>query len=109
MALRLKKALKFTKEGGINLYEAVHLFFQKKGATLASSSSFFALITIVPFMLLMVRGIGYFLGNLDRTQKYLFVIGENCDFDSHNFRSFLQHILSLDGGKPFQMFLYKFN
>lgn len=43
------------------------------------------------------------------SMKYLFIIGENCDFDSHNFRAFLQHILSLEGGKPFQMFLYKFN
>jgi membrane protein len=59
----------------MNLYRAGVLFYHKKGTTLASSSSFYALITIVPFALLMVRGIGYFLGNLDKTQKYLFLIG----------------------------------
>lgn len=58
-----------------NLYSAGKLFFNKKGMTLASSSSFYALITVVPFVLLMIRGIGFFLGNLARTQKYLFVLG----------------------------------
>ncbi len=51
------------------------MFHEKKGTTLASSSTFYALITIVPFLLLTVRGIGYFLGNINRTQKYLFVLG----------------------------------
>lgn len=41
--------------------------------------------------------------------KYLFVVGEQCDFDSTGFRTFLSHIMALEGGKPFQMFLYKFN
>lgn len=43
------------------------------------------------------------------SMKYLFVIGEQSDFDSSSFRVFLQYIISMDGGKPFQMFLYKFN
>ncbi|MBP9680573.1 MAG: YihY/virulence factor BrkB family protein [Bacteriovorax sp.] len=66
----------FLKNIFLNLYRAAILFYQKKGTTLASSSSFYALITVVPFVLLMVRGVGYFLGNLNRTQKYLFIIGE---------------------------------
>lgn len=41
--------------------------------------------------------------------KYIFVIGNHSDFDSHDFRVFLQHILDLDGGRPFQLFLYKYN
>ncbi len=65
----------FTKDGFRNLYRGAILFYHKKGTTLASSASFYALITIVPFALLMVRCIGYFLGNLDKTQKYLFLIG----------------------------------
>lgn len=65
----------FIKDSLANLYRGALLFYNKKGTTLASSSSFYALITIVPFALLMVRGIGYFLGNLDRTQKYIFLIG----------------------------------
>ncbi len=51
------------------------VFHQRKGMTLASSSSFYALITIVPFMLLMIRGIGFFLGSVNRSQKYLFSVG----------------------------------
>jgi membrane protein len=66
---------KFFKESIINLYRGAILFYNKKGTTLASSTSFYALITVVPFALLMVRGIGYFLGNLDKTQKYIFLIG----------------------------------
>ena len=65
----------FFKEIIMNLYRGGVLFYKKKGTTLASSSSFYALITIVPFALLMVRGIGYFLGNLEKTQKYIFLLG----------------------------------
>ena len=67
--------MRFVTESSKNLYSAGHLFFEKHGLTLASSSSFFAIITSVPFFLLTIRGIGYFLGNLTRTQKYLFVLG----------------------------------
>ena len=67
--------LKFIKNSLMNLYRGTILFYNKKGTTLASSASFYALITVVPFALLMVRGIGYFLGNLDKTQKYIFLIG----------------------------------
>lgn len=63
------------KDGFKNLYKGARLFHEKKGATLASSSTFYALITAVPFLLLTVRGIGYFLGNINQTQKYLFVLG----------------------------------
>lgn len=63
------------KDGAKNLYKGALLFHEKKGTTLASSSTFYALITIIPFLLLTVRGIGYFLGNINRTQKYLFVLG----------------------------------
>lgn len=59
-----------------NLYRAAHLFHQKHGITLAASASFFAIITSVPFFLLTIRGIGYFLGSLTQTQKYLFMLGQ---------------------------------
>jgi membrane protein len=64
-----------SKDGAANLYKGALLFHEKKGTTLASSSTFYALITIVPVLLLLVRGIGYFLGNVNQTQKYLFVLG----------------------------------
>jgi hypothetical protein len=41
--------------------------------------------------------------------KYLFIIGEQKDFDSETFRKFLELIIKSEGGKPFQMFLYKYN
>lgn len=71
----MKDALKILKSRLLDYYRAGLLFHQKKGTTLASSSSFYALISIVPFCLLLVRGIGYFLGNLDKTQKYIFILG----------------------------------
>jgi len=41
--------------------------------------------------------------------KYLFIIGSQNDFDNEQFRAFLSTIMELEGKKPFQMFLYKFN
>ena len=63
-----------TKDGVKILYKGARLFHDKKGTTLASSSTFYALITVVPFILLLVRGIGFFLGNINQTQKYLFIL-----------------------------------
>ena len=40
--------------------------------------------------------------------KYLFVIGDNADFDNATFREFMQIVIDLPSGKPFQMFLHKF-
>lgn len=63
-----------SKDGARNLYKGALLFHDKKGTTLASSSTFYALITVVPFLLLIVRGIGYLIGNVNQTQKYLFIL-----------------------------------
>jgi membrane protein len=68
--------MEFIIDSSKNLYKAAQLFFRKHGLTLASSSSFYAIITSIPFFLLLIRGVGYFLGNLTRTQKYLFVLGQ---------------------------------
>ena len=43
------------------------------------------------------------------SMKYLFVVGQGTDFESELFQEFLGHIISMEGGKPFRMFLYKFN
>ena len=63
-----------TKDGAKNLYKGALIFHDKKGTTLASSATFYMIITIVPFFLLIVRGIGYFLGNVNQTQKSLFLL-----------------------------------
>ena len=43
------------------------------------------------------------------SMKYLFIIGDHADFDSEQFREFLETIVGMEGGSPFKMFLYKFN
>lgn len=43
------------------------------------------------------------------SMKYMFIIGFPSDFDSPNFRDFLSVIMNLQSGKPFQLFLYRFN
>jgi membrane protein len=68
--------MKFVIDSYKILHKAGILFFEKHGLTLASSSSFFAIITSVPFFLLIIRGIGYFLGSLSHIQKYLFILGQ---------------------------------
>lgn len=68
--------MRFLVDSSKNLYKAGHLFYRKHGITLAASASFFAIITSVPFFLLTIRGIGYFLGSLTQTQKYLFMLGQ---------------------------------
>ena len=40
--------------------------------------------------------------------KYLFIIGNPSDFETIPFRAFLDHIIKMDGGKPFKLFLHKF-
>ena len=69
--------MKFIYANSKILFRAGKLFHEKHCLTLASSSSFYAIITAVPFFLLMIRGIGFFLGSLTRTQKYFFILGEH--------------------------------
>lgn len=41
--------------------------------------------------------------------KYLFIIGFHDDFDNDTFRDFIKFLMDLPTGKPFQLFLYKYN
>jgi hypothetical protein len=43
------------------------------------------------------------------SMKYLFIIGFHEDFDNDTFRDFLKFLMDLPSGKPFQLFLYKYN
>jgi len=67
--------MNIVKDYGQVLYKAGRHFFYKKGLTLASSSTFFALLTVVPFLLLMVRIAGLMIGNVARAEKYIFLLG----------------------------------
>lgn len=57
------------------LWDAAVLFNKKSGTTLASSSTFYILTTIVPTLLLLVRGIGAILGDVKKVERYLFILG----------------------------------
>lgn len=59
------------------LFEAFQLFIQRRGANLAAASSFYVIITIVPLVLLMVRLIGFFIGDLGRGEEELFYYAAN--------------------------------
>lgn len=65
----------WSKKAGRALWDAGMLFNQKSGTTLASSSTFYILTTIVPTLLLLVRGIGAILGDIHKVERYLFILG----------------------------------
>jgi membrane protein len=48
------------------------LFQKKRGTTLASSSTFYILLAMVPFFLLIIRVIGMVLGDVESTQSQIF-------------------------------------
>lgn len=54
------------------LWKAGIMFTEKSGTTLASSSTFYILTAVVPTLLLIIRGIGLLLGNVNRVEKYIF-------------------------------------
>ena len=54
------------------LWKAGDMFMEKSGTTLASSSTFYILTAVVPTLLLIIRGIGFLLGNVNRVEKYIF-------------------------------------
>lgn len=41
--------------------------------------------------------------------KYIFIIANHDDFDTEEFREFLSLLIDLPTGKPFSLFLYKYN
>ena len=54
--------------------EAVILFNKKKGSSLAASSSFYVIMSIVPLTLLFIRMVGIALGDLGKSEKEIFVL-----------------------------------
>ncbi|WP_127714753.1 YihY/virulence factor BrkB family protein [Halobacteriovorax sp. HLS] len=48
------------------------LFQKKRGTTLASSSTFYIILTMVPFFLLIIRVIGMLLGDMQSTEVQIF-------------------------------------
>lgn len=60
---------------GNSYKESLLLFNRRRGTMLAASSTFYILLTIVPFFLLMFRVIGLFLGETSAIHNHLFTIG----------------------------------
>ncbi|ATH08767.1 hypothetical protein BIY24_12660 [Halobacteriovorax marinus] len=56
---------------------SILLFNHKRGTTLASSSTFYILLTIVPFFLLLIRVVGIFIGDINSTQLKIFNLVES--------------------------------
>ena len=60
---------------GNNLLEAWHFFRKKKVSILASASSFYVMLSLIPLSLLLVRVLGMFLGDVEDTRVKLFKLG----------------------------------
>lgn len=56
----------------ILFYQAALLFNTRRGTTLAAASSFYVIITMVPLMLLLIRLLGFIIGDLSRGSDEIF-------------------------------------
>ncbi|MCR9203810.1 MAG: YihY/virulence factor BrkB family protein [Halobacteriovoraceae bacterium] len=52
--------------------KAALLFWDKKANQLAASSSFYVILTVIPFILLVTRLVGFFIGDIDQVQQVIF-------------------------------------
>ena len=53
---------------------ALKLFFRRKGPTLAAASTFYLILSIIPMSLLLLRGVGFFLGEEKEVGDFFFAI-----------------------------------
>ena len=67
----------FWKTLGLRYLEAFKLFGHQRATALASASSFYIILTVVPFFLLLIRLVGFFLGDMQQIQNLIFELGEN--------------------------------
>lgn len=61
----------------ISFFDAALLFKRRKGPTLAAASSFYFLMTMIPLFLLVIRAVGFFIGDITSVESGLFAISEN--------------------------------
>lgn len=66
----MKKALSY-------VYQAVNLFLARKGSNLAAASSFYVVISVIPFTLLVIRLLGFIIGDIGKGQDQLFFYAES--------------------------------
>jgi membrane protein len=60
----------------LNLFcEAYKLFSRKKATLLAASASFYIILTLIPFFLLLIRIVGAIIGDQNEVNKLIFKLG----------------------------------
>ncbi len=57
-----------------NLFYAYKVFYSMRGSLIAASSSFYFLLTIVPMAMLLIRIVGFFVGDIALTHDKLFLL-----------------------------------
>jgi len=62
-----------------NVYKrSIKFFFDNKVSQFAASSSFFVILSIIPFLLLVTRLVGLLFGDLEQVQNIIFGIGKEA-------------------------------
>ena len=59
-------------------YQAGLLFIRKNALQLAASSAFYVILTVIPFLLLMSRLIGFFIGDIQHVHQLIFTLGQEA-------------------------------
>ncbi|MCF8059696.1 MAG: YihY/virulence factor BrkB family protein [Bacteriovoracaceae bacterium] len=59
-------------------YQAGILFIKKNALQLAASSAFYVILTVIPFLLLLTRLIGFFIGDIDQVHQLIFTLGQEA-------------------------------
>jgi membrane protein len=64
--------------------DAFKLFRQRRVMTLAAASSFYLILTTIPFFMLLVRTVGMFMGDVRETGHQILTMGETLFPDKNN-------------------------
>ncbi|MCO4793934.1 MAG: YihY/virulence factor BrkB family protein [Bacteriovoracaceae bacterium] len=67
----------FLLEVSSRYIEAFKLFRHRRAMTLAAASSFYLILTIIPFFMLLVRTVGLFMGDVRETGHQILTMGQN--------------------------------
>ena len=54
-----------------NIINAGYIFWERRGGTLAAASTFYLMLSIIPFSLLFIRLMGFFVGDFDSVMNQL--------------------------------------
>jgi len=68
----------------IRYMDAFKLFRERRVMTLAAASSFYLILTTIPFFMLLVRTVGMFMGDVRETGHQILTMGETLFPDKNN-------------------------